>query len=220
MIMLRIFGRLMVSRKLWLGLGVVAALTVVFTLAAVAAIVAGVLLDRAVGREPDVERLTAIALIVGVLAATAALTGLMVLAVVRRRGRIRRWVPLRESMLHDAATLPPTYLVQISSRPQATVGGSVQAVDLLTGGCGCLCLPASYPTGTVLCFSIDARGPVVRAWMTGAMWAATAREAARADRDASRERRLERRGEESRLRAAADQAVAEAERIIRRSAQR
>ena len=216
--MLRIFARLMVSRRLWLSIGVAAAVTVVFTLAAVAAIVAGVLLDRAVGRGPDVERLTMIALIVGVLAATAALVGLMVLAVVRRRGRIRRWVPLRESMLHDAATLPATYLVQISSRPQAMLGGSVQAVDLLTGGFGCLWLPASYPTGSVLCFSIDARGPVVRAWMSGAMWAATACEAARSERDAARERRLARRVEQARLQAAADRAVAEAERIVRRSA--
>jgi hypothetical protein len=154
------------------------------------------------------------------LAATAALVGLVVLAVVRRRGRIRRWVPVRESMLHDAATLPATHLVQISSRPQAMVGGSVQAVDLLTGGFGCLWLPASYPTGSVLCFSIDARRPVVRAWMTGAMWAATAREAARYERDAFRGLRLARRAEERRLQAAADQAVAEAERIVRQSARR
>jgi ABC-type multidrug transport system fused ATPase/permease subunit len=218
--MLKIFARLMVSRWLWRSLGVLAALTVVFTLTAVAVLVAGVLLDRAVGREPDVEWLTVIALIVGMLAATAALVGLMVLAVVRRRGRIRQWVPLRESMLHDATTLPATYLVQISSRPQAAVGGAVQAVDLLTSGFGCLWLPASYPTGTVLCFSIYAQGPVVRAWMTGAMWTATAREAARADRNASRERRLARRAEERRLQAAADQAVAEAERILRQSAPR
>jgi hypothetical protein len=161
-----------------------------------------------------------IALIDGVLAATAALVGLGVLAVVRRRGRIRRWVPLRESMLHDAATLPATYLVQISSRPQATVGGSVQAVDLLTGGCGILWLPTSYPTGSVLCFSIHARGPVVRAWMTGAMWAAKARGAARSERDALRELRLARRAEERRLQAPADRAVAEAERIVRQSARR
>ena len=108
--MLRIFARMMVSRWLWLSIGVAAAVTVVFTLAAVAAIVAGVLLDRAVGREPGVERLTAIALIVGLLAAIAALVGLAVLTVVRRRGRLRRWVPLREQMLHDAATRPATYL--------------------------------------------------------------------------------------------------------------
>jgi hypothetical protein len=215
---LTIFARLMVSRWLWRSLGVVTALTVVFTLAAVAVLVAGVLLDRAVGREPDVERLTVIALIVGLLATTAALVGVGVLAVVRRRGRIRRWVPLRESMLHDAATLPATYLVQISSRPQAMVGGSVQAVDLLTGGCGILWLPASFPTGSVLCFNIHARGPVVRAWMTGAMWAATACEAARSERDGARERRLARRLEERRLQAAADRAVAEAERIVRQSA--
>jgi len=218
--MLRIFARMMVSRWLWLSIGVAAAVTVVFTLAAVFAIVAGVLLDRAVGREPDVERLTAIALIVGLLGATAALVGLAVLAVVRRRGRLRRWVPLREQMLHDAATLPATYLVQISSRPHAAVGGWVQAVDLVTGGCGHLGLPASYPTGSVVCFSIDARGPAIRAWMTGAMWAATARETARADRDASRERRLVRRAKQAGLQAAADQVVAEAERIVRHSAQR
>jgi MFS family permease len=217
--MLRIFARLMVSRWLWLSIGVAAAVTVVFTLAAVAAIVAGVLLDRAVGREPDVERLTAIALIVGLLAATAALVGLAVLAVVRRRGRVRRWVPLREQMLHNAATLPATHLVQISSRPQGR-GGWVQAVDLIINGCGHLGLPASYPAGSVVCFSIDVRGPVVRAWMTGAMWAATARETARAERDASRERRLVRRAEQARLQAAADQVVAEAERIVRHSAQR
>jgi MFS family permease len=218
--MLRIFARLMVSRRLWLSIGVAAAVTVVFTLAAVAAIVAGVLLDRAVGRGPDVERLTMIALIVGVLAATAALVGLAVLAVVRRRGRVRRWVPLREQMLHNAATLPATYLVQINSRPPASVGGPVQAVDLITGGCGHLWLLASYPTRSVLCFSIDARGPVVRAWMTGAMWAATARETARAERDASREHMLVRRAEQARLQAAAGQVVADAERIVRHSAQR
>jgi hypothetical protein len=56
--------------------------------------------------------------------------------------------------------------------------------------------------------------------MTGAMWAATARETARAGRDASRERRLGRRAEQARLQAAADQVVAEAERIVRHSAQR
>jgi hypothetical protein len=123
-------------------------------------------------------------------------------------------------MLHDAATLPATYLVQISSRPQGNVGGPVQAVDLFSVGFGHLGLPASYPTGSVVCFSIDARGPVVRAWMTGAMWAATARETARAGRDASRERRLGRRAEQARLQAAADQVVAEAERIVRHSAQR
>jgi hypothetical protein len=100
------------------------------------------------------------------------------------------------------------------------VGGWVQAVDLVTGGCGHLGLPASYPTRSVVCFSIDAQGPVVRAWMIGAMWAATARETARAERDASRERRLARRAEQAGLQAAADQVVAEAERIVRHSAQR
>jgi hypothetical protein len=52
------------------------------------------------------------------------------------------------------------------------------------------------------------------------MWAATAREAARSERDALRELRLARRAEERRLQAAADQAVAEAERIVRQSARR
>jgi hypothetical protein len=42
----------------------------------------------------------------------------------------------------------------------------------------------------------------------------------RAGRDASRERRLGRRAEQARLQAAADQVVAEAERIVRHSAQR
>jgi hypothetical protein len=99
----------------------------------------------------------------------ARLVGLAVPAVARRRGRIRRWVRLRQSMLHDVATVPATYLVQISSRPDATVGGRTQAVDLFTGACGTVWLPASVATGTVVCFSEAARGPWVRAWMTGAV---------------------------------------------------
>jgi hypothetical protein len=215
--MLRIFARFVVSSWFWLTLGVVGALAVVFVLAAVAAIVGGVLLGRAVGREPGVERLTAMALIVGMLAATAALVGLAVLAVARRRGRVRRWVPVRESKLHDAAAVPATFLVQICSDPDAAVGGSVQAVDLISGGCGSLWLPASYPTGSVVCFTDHVHGSSVRAWMTGAMWAATAREAARTQRDASRDQGQVRRAEERRRQAAADQVVAEAERIVRES---
>jgi hypothetical protein len=215
--MLSIFAWLMVKRWLWFTLGVAGALGLAFTLTAVAAIVARVLVERAVGREPDVEQLTAIALIVGLLAATAALVVIVVLVVVSRRGRIRRWLPLRQSMLHDAATVPATHLVQINGRPDATVGGRAQAVDLFTGGHGGVWLPASYPAGSVVCFTDAAGGPMVRAWMTGAMWAATAREAARAERDASRERRLARRAQQRRLQAAADRAVAEAERIIRDS---
>jgi hypothetical protein len=214
---LRILARLMASRWLWLTLGVVGVLGLVFTLAAVAAIVGGVLLDRAVGGEPDVEKLTAIALIVGLLAATAALVGIVVLAGVRRRGRIRRWIPLRQAMLRDAATVPATYLVQINGRPDATVGGRTPAIDLFTGGCGSVWVPMPFPSGTVVCFTDGAYGPLVRAWMTGAMWAATARGAARAERDASRDRRLVRDAQQRRLQAAADDAVAEAERIVRDS---
>jgi hypothetical protein len=214
---LRIFARRVVSRWLWLTLGVAGALALVFALVVVAAIVAHVLLDRAVGRKPDLERLTVVAFIVGLLAATAALVGLAVLAVARRRGRIRRWVPLRQSMLHDAATFSATYLVEISSRPDAAVGGRAQAVDLFTGGRGSVWLPASFPAGSVVCFTSDARGPMVRAWMTPAMWAATGRGAARVERAASRERRLARRDKARRLSAAADQVVAEAERIVRAS---
>jgi hypothetical protein len=215
--MLSIFAWLMVKRWLWLTLGVASALGLAFTIAAVAAIVANVLLERAVGREPDVEQLTAIALIAGLLATSAALVGIVVLVVVSRRGRIRRWVPLRLSMLHDAATVPGTHLVQIRSRADATVGGRAQAVDLFTGGHGGAWLPVSYPAGSVVCFTDTAGGPLVRAWMTGAMWAATAREVARAERGASRDRRLARRAQQQRLQAAADQAVAEAERIVRDS---
>ena len=49
------------------------------------------------------------------------------------------------------------------------------------------------------------------------MWAATGRGAERAERAASRERWLARRAEARRLSAAADQVVAEAERIVRTS---
>jgi hypothetical protein len=123
-------------------------------------------------------------------------------------------------MCRDAATRPSTYLAQILTRPEPETGGQVMATDLINGARGALPLPCmSFPTGAVVCFSWTADGPQIRAWMTGRLWSACSRRAKhdrrRSARAAAREERARRRRAELAIRAAADDAVAAAEQIVR-----
>ena len=157
-----------------------------------------------------------------VFALVAASTMACVLLVrhARRRSKARRWLPLRDAMRSDAATLPSTYLAQILTRPEPEAGGQVMATDLINGARGVLPLPGmSFPTGAVVCFTWTADGPEIRAWMTGRLWNACAR---RAEHDrrrsacaAAREERARGRRAEREIRVAAGEAVAAAEQILR-----
>ena len=110
------------------------------------------------------------------LAAASAMTCVLLVRHGRRRAKARRWLPLRDAMRRDAATLPSTYLAQILTRPELEAGGQVMATDLINGARGALFLPGmSFPTGAVVCFSWTADGPQIRAWMTGQLWRVCAR---------------------------------------------
>jgi hypothetical protein len=152
-------------------------------------------------------------------ALAAAVLGITAVVAVRR-GRARQWVPLREQMVRDAATLPATHLAQVVSPANPAAGGQVLAMDLITGYQGPLWLPGwNPPRGAVVCFTAAPNGPQVRAWMTGKLWRTTTRAAARIERRTAKAYRAAERDrhelEEQQTRDAAIKAIAEAERILR-----
>ena len=171
--------RLFRSRSVWLAIGV-------FTLAGTAfwivfAAVAAIMSTAAGGADPD--EVARVAVPLGMLAALAAAVLGIAAVVAVRRGRVRQWVPLREQMVRDAATLPGTHLAQVVSAANSAAGGQVLARDLITGHKRPLWLPGwNMPRGAVVSFRTTPSGPRVRAWMTGQLWRVTSREAARIER--------------------------------------
>jgi hypothetical protein len=157
---------------------------------------------------------------VAVAAALAAAVLGIAAVVTVRRGRARQWVPLREQMVRDAATLPATHLAQLVSAANPAAGGQVLARDLITGYLGPLWLAGwSPPRGAVVCFTATPDGAEVRAWMTGQLWRATSREGTRNERRITKAYAAAEREQhdavERQIRNAADEAIAEAERILR-----
>jgi hypothetical protein len=223
--MFRLLLTILRSRLFWRAALVLNVATTAFWLAfaVVAAIMVLVVGSSAI--ESDPARLVRVALPISLTATLAAIGALGVVAVARRRGRVRQWLPLRESMLHDAGTLPSTHIAQVLSPPSAAAGGHVLAVDLITSHQGPLWLPGcSVPRGSVVCFSETPAGPQVRTWMSGQLWRSCEREAARAERRTARAfERAERdrhSAAERQIRAAARHAVTEAERMLRESGDR
>jgi hypothetical protein len=123
--------RLFRSRLLWLTIGVLTLVGVAFWLVVVAA---AVLMTMATGgADPDPDELARVAVPFGLLAALATVAAAIAVSVMVRRGRVRQWLPLREQMVHDAATEPATHLVQVLSPPNPAAGGQVLAIDLTAG---------------------------------------------------------------------------------------
>jgi hypothetical protein len=206
--------RLFRSRLVWLTIGLLTLAGTAFWITVV--IVAVVMSTAAGGAVPDLDELAQAAVPLAMLAAlAAAVLGIMAVVAVRR-GRVRRWVPLREQMVRDAATLPGTHLAQVISPADPAAGGQVLARDLITGYQGPLWLPGgNMPRGAVVCFTATPNGPQARAWMTGQLWRSTSREAARVERRSSQAEREQHEAEERQIRDAAAQAITEAERILR-----
>jgi hypothetical protein len=210
--------RLFRSRLVWLTIGLLTLAGTAFWITVV--IVAAVMTTAAGGADPDSDELTQVAVPLGMLAALAAAVGGITAVVAVRRGRARQWVSLREQMVRDAATLPGTHLAQVSFPGNPAAGGQLLARDLISGCQGPLWLPGwNPPRGAVLCYTATQNGPQVRAWMTGKLWRATSREAARIERRTTKAYTAAEREQhdlaERQIRAAADEAVAEAELILR-----
>jgi hypothetical protein len=131
------------------------------------------------------------------------------------RVQTQQWIPLRQRMLHDVATIPSTYLAQVASRPNPATGGQIIAVDLVTGYQGPLWLSGcDLPLAAVVCFTDTPTGPQVRAWMTGRLWDACEREAHRIDRRTNTDDDQEEAPEQD-IRAIAEDTIAEANRMLR-----
>jgi hypothetical protein len=210
--------RLFRSRLVWLTIGVLTLAGVAFWM--VIAVVAAVMTTAAGGNEPDPDQLANVAVPLGMLAALATIVVCVVLVVMIRHDRTRQWVPLREQMIRDAATQPATHVMQVISPPNPAAGGQVLAMDLITRYQDPLRLPGwTLPRGAVVCVTLTAGGGQVRAWMTGQLWRATTREAARIERRSTqafaKAQRDQHDAEERHIRDAAKQAVTEAERILR-----
>jgi hypothetical protein len=206
--------RLFRSRLVWLTIGV---LTLAGTAFWITVVIVAVVMSTAAGdADPDPGELARVAVPIGMLAALAAAVFCITAVVAVRRGRVRRWVPLREQMVRDAANVPGTHLVQVISPADPAAGGRVLARDLISGYEGPLWLPGgNMPRGAVVCFTATPNGPQVRAWMTGQLWRATSREAARIERRSSQAEREQHEAKDRQIRDAAAQAVTEAERILR-----
>ena len=209
--------RLFRSRLVWLTIGVLTLAGTAFWI--VVAVVAAVMTTAAGGAEPNPDELARVSVPLGMLAAAGAAALGIAAVVTVRRGRARAWVPLREQMVRDAATLPATHLAQLVSAANPAAGGQVLARDLITGYQGPLWLPGwSPPRGAVVCFTATASGPQVRAWMTGQLWRATSRETTRNERRITKAYAAAEREQhdavERQIRNATDEAIAEAERIL------
>jgi hypothetical protein len=119
-------------------------------------------------------------------------------------------------MLHDAATLPSTYVARVVTTPSPEAGGRVLAPDLASRHTGPLWLRGhDLPVGTVVCFTNDASGPRVGSCMTSRLWRACEREAARVDRRPVRARHERMDEFERRVGEAATNIAAEAEQLLR-----
>jgi hypothetical protein len=210
--------RLFRSRLVWLTIGVLTLTGTAFWI--VVAAVATVMTTAAGGSDPDPDELAQVAMPLGMLAATSTAVFGITVVVVIQRGRARQWVPLREQMVRDAATLPGTHLAQVVSRANPAAGGQVLARDLITGYQGALWLPGWIPPrGAVLCFTATPRGAQVRAWMTARLWRTTSHEADRISRRArsafARTERERQRADDRMIREAGKDLVVEAEQILR-----
>jgi hypothetical protein len=206
--------RLFRSQLVWLTIGLLTLAGTAFWIAVV--IVTVVMSTVAGGADPDPDELAQVAVPIGMLAAIAAAVSGVAVVVVVRRGLVRQWVLLREQMVRDAATLPGTRLAQVISPADPAAGGQVLARDLISGYQGPVWLRGwNMPRGAVVCFTATPNGPQVRAWMTGQLWRATSREAARIERHSIRAEREQHEAEERQIRDAAAQAITEAERILR-----
>jgi hypothetical protein len=185
--MVRVLFVLLRSRIVWIGMGAVtvAGVAFVFTVAVTAAMVIALR-----GREVDPHEFDELAVSLGLAAAAVATAAVGAALRALRRSRARRWLPLYQAMVRDAASAPATYLAEIVTPPDPATGGHVVAADLHTGGRGPLWLPGrALPRGTVVCFTQTPTGTQVRAWMSRTLWRACTREAASiAKRTASAER--------------------------------
>jgi len=201
------------SRIVWVAISVatVAGVAFVFTVALAAAVM---IASR--GQDVDPDELAAVATSLGLLAAVAAFATMVSAWRVVRRARTLQWLPLREAMVRDAASVQDTYLVEIVAPSDPAVGGHLLATDLNTGGSGALWLPEpALPHGAVVCFTQTATGPRVRAWMTRRLWRACTREAARVEGRAAQAKRERHEVADERIRHAARQTVAAAEQLLR-----
>jgi hypothetical protein len=185
--MVRVLFAVLRSRIVWIGMGAVtvAGVAFVFTVAVTAAMVIALR-----GREVDPHEFDELAVSLGLAAAAVAMAAVGAALRALRRSRARRWLPLYQAMVRDAASAPDTYLAEIVTPPDPATRGHVVAADLHTGGCGPLWLPGTaLPRGTVVCFTQTPTGTEVRYWMSRTLWRACAREAASlAERIASAER--------------------------------
>ena len=177
------------SRILWIAIGVITAAGVafVFTVAVTAAVVIAVR-----GQKVDPNVFAELAVSLGLAAAAAVLAGVVVAWRAVWRARARRWLPLYQAMVRDAASTPDTHLAEIVTPPDPAAGDHMLVADLHTGTHGLLWLPGlALPRGTVVCFTQTPKGPQMRAWMSRGLWRACAREVAtivRRTANADRER--------------------------------
>lgn len=209
--------RLFRSRLVWLTIGVLTLTGTAFWVVVVT--VAAIMTTAVGGTEPDPDDVARVAVPLGLLTVAAGLVIGIAAVVMVRRGKARQWVPLREQMVRDSTKLPGIHLAQVVSAANPAAGGQVLAKDLITGHQGPLWLPGwNPPRGAVVCFTATSSGAQVRAWMTGQLWRATSREAARIERRTARaygHAERERRGSDERqIRAAAKEVIGEAERIL------
>jgi len=214
---LRTLFAILRSRILWIAVGMVTVAGVAFvvTVAVTAAVVIAVR-----GENVDPDQVAELATSLGLLAVAAAIAAMLAAWRCLRQARVRRWLPLYEAMVHDAASATETHLAQILSRPDPAAGGHVLAADLRNGGQRPLWLPGPVmPRGAVVCFTQTSAGPRVRAWMSSTLWRACAREAERVNRrttDAvAQAERARRHAQERRIRHEADRVVAAAEEILK-----
>lgn len=210
--------RLFRSRSVWLTIGLLALAGTAFWI--VVAVVSAAMTTAAGGGDPDPDEPAQVAVPLGMLAATGTVALGITALVVIRHGRTRRWMPLRDQMVRDAATMPNTHLVQVVSPANPAAGGQVLARDLIIGYEGPLWLPGwNPPRGAVVCLTATPSGHQVRAWMTGQLWRAASREAARIERRIAKAYATAEREQQDavdrQVQDAADEAIAEAERILR-----
>ena len=220
--MLRTLFTILRSQTVWVAVGVVTVVGVAFvlTVAVTAAVVIAVR-----GEDVDPAQVAELATSLGLLAVAAAIAAMLVAWRGLRRARVRRWLPLYEAMARDAASATETHLAQILTRPDPAAGGHMLAADLRNGVQGPLWLPGPVlPRGAVVSFTQTSAGLRVRAWMSGTLWRACAREAERVNgrtadavAQAVRDRRH---AQERRIRHEADQVVAAAEEILKQHGRR
>lgn len=216
--MVRMLFAVLRSRIVWIGVGAVtvAGVAFVFTVAVTAAVVIAVR-----GQDVNPREFAEVAVSLGLAAAVAAMAAVVAALRVLRRARARRWLPLYQAMVYDAASAPDTYLAEIVTPNDRAAGSHVVAADLHSGGRGALWMPGTaLPRGTVVCFTQTPTGTQVRAWMSRTLWRACAREAASiVKHTASAER--ERRGvAEEHIRQLAHETVAAVEQHLREHSRR